>query len=153
MKYLTKTYAAFLYTALISLFTYTFLGGGDFDIRIGGEFITLMDARGLLWLAFVFGLIWLLYIGQDAFLYSRKLIWFHFAATLLTTGTLCWYRAQGFTGREVAISGMSHGRFSGTQAMETGYHVLPYTGLLMLMMVAAQVFFIMHVVKGKTYRY
>lgn len=153
MKYLFKSYSPFFYTAFLACMFYLFIADGEkLTVVFGGEYYTLTTRSGLSYSAMVFGIIWLLYIGQNEFLYSKKLVWFHFLATLVTVAATCWYHSQGFEGRMVTIGQASAGRYSGGYS-ERQYFVLPFTWLFVLAVILAQVIFITHVVKGKTSRY
>ena len=152
MKYLFTSYSSFFYTALIACLTYLVMDGEKLNIVIDGEYYTLTNRTGLLYSAMILGLMWLIYIGQDSFLYSKKLIWLHFGCTLLAVAAMCWYHSQGFEGRYVSLNQGSASRYGGGSGMRQ-YYVLPYTWLLVLLFMAAQTIFITHVVKGKTSRY
>ncbi|WP_126248225.1 hypothetical protein [Chitinophaga rhizosphaerae] len=153
MKYLFTTYSSFFYAAFIACLTYLLMEGEKLNIVVDYEYYTLTTRSGLLYAAMVMGLIWLIYIGQDSFLYSKKLIWLHFGCTLLAVSATCWYHSQGFQGRYVSLNqGGAASRYGGGSGTHQ-YYVLPYSWLLVLLFIAAQAVYITHVVKGRTSRY
>lgn len=147
MKHFFAPYSPFFYVAFCSLIVYVCMGGERIDIAYDHTYLSLIDRKGLMFLVTVFGAIWGLYALRNSVLYSRKLIWYHFAASFPTAALLCWYHVQDFTGKTIAWTHRVPMR-RGLDVHELSYYVLPGSPLLLFLFVAAQAFFIIHLVKG-----
>lgn len=145
MKYFFKPYSLFLYVALIAILGLIFVDGQEFDIIIDSRYYTLINRGGLKFFASAFGLIWLIYIWKENRFQSRKLIWIHFAGSVITLAALCYYQVQARGEKLIHVESSWQGKYGHSTH---DYFVLPYSGILLFMFVAAQGVFVMQLVKA-----
>lgn len=142
MKYLIKPYNLFLFVAII-LLTLSFCIDNSFEIRLNGVSYTVdMDPVVILFSAFIG--IWMLYVILDRYLYSYVLTWLHVIGTILVMIVTVYYQLEGEGGQMTKVyEGYERGHIK-----EHSQYVLPYSGVLYLLMLVLQGLFLYNIING-----
>ena len=142
MKYLIKPYNLFLFVAII-LLTLSFYIENSFELRLNGVSYTMdMDPVVILFSAFIG--IWLLYLVVDKYLYSYALTWLHVIGTILVMIMTVYYQLEGKGGQVIKV----YEGYERAHIREHSQYVLPYSGVLYLLMLVLQGLFLYNIING-----